>query len=291
MRGSRRVAADNDRHGWSARALQSVPSGAAAQVRPAGRRPIDRSRGSSARSRPAPVLLLLCFLRAAPLGWAAEPPPTDFGDFIPTLGHDFTRGLFSKKNVAPLLVGGLAAAAVHPFDDQWTPKDESGSVGSTGAALGGPVVLGVVGGSLIAVPFTKNARFRAFTFDVTQAFIMDAVVVQSLKYAVHRTRPDQSNNKSFPSGHAADSFMLATVLTHHYGKKFGIPVYALATFVAYSRVDKKKHFASDVVFGGTLGYVMARTAIRGHVERADKRIAWFPTVGRGCVGVSLALNL
>lgn len=63
--------------------------------------------------------------------------------------------------------------------------------------------------------------------------------------------------KSFPSGHAAASFAFASVIAHRYPKNQWLrwSVYALATGVSLARVGGNKHFASDILVGGTLGYV------------------------------------
>jgi len=62
---------------------------------------------------------------------------------------------------------------------------------------------------------------------------------------------------SFPSGHAATSFAFASVLAHRYPHnpwiKWG--AYGLATGVSLARIGGKKHFASDILVGGTIGYV------------------------------------
>lgn len=221
------------------------------------------------------------------------PPSTDFHDFFPALGANFTKGLFDSQNLFPILMAGVAISIVYPYDHKITREISpySDPIGQAGQILGGPVVIGVVAGSLIATPFSKSKKFRAFSFDLTQAFIMNTVVVQGTKYAVGRTRPNGGDNTSFPSGHAADSFMLATLLNHYYGKKIGIPAYALATFVAFSRVEKGKHFATDVIFGSTLGYVIGSSAIRTHHRNAQKRFAWQPMVSPHYIGLTLALNL
>jgi len=52
--------------------------------------------------------------------------------------------------------------------------------------------------------------------------------VQALTFTVQRTRPDGSDNSSFPSGHSASAFATTGVLQHHYGWKVGVP----ATLVA-----------------------------------------------------------
>jgi membrane-associated phospholipid phosphatase len=63
--------------------------------------------------------------------------------------------------------------------------------------------------------------------------------------------------KSFPSGHAAASFAFASVIAHRYPRNHWLKwsVYGLATGVSLARVGGKKHFASDILVGGTLGYV------------------------------------
>lgn len=78
-------------------------------------------------------------------------------------------------------------------------------------------------------------------------------VVEVLKASVHKTRPDGSDNKSFPSGHAAVSFSAAQYLQMKGGWEYGAPAYAVASYVAYARVDAKKHYWADVVAGGAIG--------------------------------------
>ena len=63
--------------------------------------------------------------------------------------------------------------------------------------------------------------------------------------------------KSFPSGHAAASFAFASVIAHRYPNNRWLKwsVYGLAAGVSLARVGGKKHFASDILVGGTLGYL------------------------------------
>jgi len=87
----------------------------------------------------------------------------------------------------------------------------------------------------------------------------------ALKLAFDRQFPYTPNSKgkfwgggrSFPSGHSATSFAFAAVVAHRYPKnkwvKWG--AYALATGVSLSRYPAKKHYASDILIGATLGYV------------------------------------
>jgi len=58
---------------------------------------------------------------------------------------------------------------------------------------------------------------------------------------------------SFPSGHTSAAFQGASFIQLRYGWRAGLPAYAGATFVAFSRVYADKHFVSDVVAGAALG--------------------------------------
>ena len=49
------------------------------------------------------------------------------------------------------------------------------------------------------------------------------------------------------------------MLQQHLGYRAGIPTYALATYVAMSRLHDNRHFASDVAFGAALGVVIGRS--------------------------------
>ena len=95
--------------------------------------------------------------------------------------------------------------------------------------------------------------------DIVRAQVLSQVLVQGLKYTVQRDRPDHSNDKSFPSGHAASAFATATVLQRHYGWRAGVPAYALGGYVALARMAWNRHHASDVVMGAGFGIASART--------------------------------
>ncbi|MBR5060540.1 MAG: phosphatase PAP2 family protein, partial [Prevotella sp.] len=77
-----------------------------------------------------------------------------------------------------------------------------------------------------------------------------------LKHSIHEWRPDHSDRRSFPSGHAAIVFAGATSLHKEYGKRnawISVGGYALATFVAIDRVAKDRHHWYDVTAGAAIG--------------------------------------
>ncbi|HZP32666.1 MAG TPA: phosphatase PAP2 family protein [Candidatus Acidoferrales bacterium] len=65
---------------------------------------------------------------------------------------------------------------------------------------------------------------------------------------------------SFPSGHAAAAFSIATVMARRYGKHKWVPwiSYGLAGLISVSRVPDMAHFPSDVFVGAALGYTITR---------------------------------
>jgi undecaprenyl-diphosphatase len=91
----------------------------------------------------------------------------------------------------------------------------------------------------------------------------------ALKYEVLRPRPfvalgtelrvsaDEVQairpNSSFPSGHAANAFMLATLLAALLRRGLWPLWYGLASLVALSRVYLGLHYPGDVLAGATLG--------------------------------------
>jgi membrane-associated phospholipid phosphatase len=97
---------------------------------------------------------------------------------------------------------------------------------------------------------------------MSQAIIVDGIWTFAIKLAAQRERPNMENNKSFPSGHASEAFAWATVIGRHYGPKGGIPAYAVATFIATSRMAKNAHWLSDVVAGSALGFGIGRAVVR-----------------------------
>ena len=200
----------------------------------------------------------------------SETPDTDFHRFLRDYGFNITLGMFSERNVAPFAVGFTATTAFGTQDDEVRDAVEGKTSGSLGQFIGGPAVIWpLVGGSVLISQFTENRKFRAFAYDLTQGILVDETYVRTVKYAVDRTRPN-GERYSFPSGHTSNSFVVATVLDHYYGHKWGIPVYTVAALIGASRIAKGKHYLSDTIAGATIGYLAARTAIHTHTRQGTR---------------------
>jgi membrane-associated phospholipid phosphatase len=193
------------------------------------------------------------------------------GRFFPNLFRG-TIGIASTDNIKPLLIGGGATGIGAIFDDEvadWIADPEHGF----GTSLEDGAAPAVVGASVAVLFATGRAadgpRYRAMTYDLMHAFLINAGYTTLLKEVVQRERPNGDDQLSFPSGHASNAFTLAAVAERHYGWKVGLPAYTLASLVAVSRLQRNKHYLSDVMAGATLGYIVGRTVVRVNGQALD----------------------
>jgi membrane-associated phospholipid phosphatase len=105
----------------------------------------------------------------------------------------------------------------------------------------------------IATATIKHDRQGQIQF--LKSLATNAVLTGGLKASIDKRRPDGDCCDSFPSGHTSFAFMGASFLHKRYGRKYAIPVYAAASFVAYSRVVSDRHYVEDVVAGAAIGYL------------------------------------
>lgn len=90
------------------------------------------------------------------------------------------------------------------------------------------------------------------TLELGESAALAMGATYTLKFAIDKTRPN-GENQSFPSGHATLSFASAEFMRKRYGWEYGLPAYALAAFVAYSRVEAGRHYTIDVIGGAAIG--------------------------------------
>ena len=85
-----------------------------------------------------------------------------------------------------------------------------------------------------------------------KSYIVTAGTTQLLKITTRKLRPDKSNYLSFPSGHTSSAFSGASFVHFQYGFKYSIPLYFLAAYTGYSRVESERHYTEDVLAGAGL---------------------------------------
>ena len=113
----------------------------------------------------------------------------------------------------------------------------------------------------------KRGRITIVVLIIAASF-SDAICFQIIKPWVGRIRPShefyeyinllvsKGGKYSFPSNHAANSFVFATVLSYFYDKN-RISLYILASTIAFSRVYVGVHYPLDIIFGSIIGYTIS----------------------------------
>jgi membrane-associated phospholipid phosphatase len=119
-----------------------------------------------------------------------------------------------------------------------------------------------------------NPRARDTARLGIEALIDAEITVNIIKQATQRPRPTEKDRRgrfwdggdSFPSGHAINSWALATVVAHEFPRPIIIPItaYGLASVVIASRFAGKRHFASDAVLGAGMGYFIGSYVYHKH---------------------------
>ncbi len=174
---------------------------------------------------------------------------------------------------------------------------------------GGLAGLGTAGAFFGAGLIFKDHRARDTGYLAASAILQGFVVDSFLKAMAGRRRPSVADGEdhwygpaglfkrfeagmsdsyvSFPSGHAAAAFSLATVVALQYRHTGWVPVaaYAIAAGVGLSRMAMDRHWASDAAVGALVGHLVARLVVRNH----NKRRHIVP--GLACTGRGVALSV
>ncbi len=115
----------------------------------------------------------------------------------------------------------------------------------------GDTFLIVLPTATLATTFIMNDKKGSWQF--AKSLVLTGVLTYGLKFIVNKERPDMSNDNSFPSGHTSTTFQSASFIHTRYGLKYSVPVYALAGFTAFSRIDAEKHDILDIIAGAVIG--------------------------------------
>jgi undecaprenyl-diphosphatase len=123
---------------------------------------------------------------------------------------------------------------------------------------------------IAAIVIMLVGRLRGIRFlvlAVVSVVVADAIGTQIFKYSLLRARPcialaevrllvGCTHLPSFPSNHAVNASVLATLATLHMPRLW-LPAVAMAFLVGYSRVYVGAHYPLDVLAGSMLGIVVA----------------------------------
>ena len=222
---------------------------------------------------------------------AKEPPTpehTGLRALLFNLGED-VKHLPSLQNAYIAMIGGGLAAAVHPADQGLNARlishyDVVNTAFAPGKYIGNtPEQIALSLGTYAFGRIFDEPKTSHLGMDLVQAQILTELLVEPLKFATRRERPDGSNRQSFPSGHAAITFATATVIERHLGWRKSVLGYAIASYVAASRLHDNRHYLSDVIFGAAVGSIAGRTV----VHHASDYWAVMPVAVPGGIALSV----
>ncbi len=165
----------------------------------------------------------------------------------------------------------------------------------------GAISFPVLGAFYLYGYFGENAKAERTALIAAESFLITGLFTTVLKTAAGRHRPSTGDSStsfdgfttdhhSFPSGHSATVFAIATVIANEYEDAPYIkPIsYGIATMAGLSRINDKKHWASDVFFGAALGYFTSKTLLRLHSNKKGQHFTIYPRADRQGGGVVLA---
>ena len=114
----------------------------------------------------------------------------------------------------------------------------------------------------------------------SKSFLTTLGTTYALNYSINTEGPSGESH-SFPSGHTSLAFSGASFLQRRYGWKYGIPAYAAASFVGWSRIESENHYLKDVLAGAALGIISTYIFTIPH----QKRIVTTSFVNGGQYGI------
>ncbi|MCD6576044.1 MAG: phosphatase PAP2 family protein [Nanoarchaeota archaeon] len=131
---------------------------------------------------------------------------------------------------------------------------------------------------VITIAFLKK---KTPALVLSGAILANTVVVAALKFIIKRQRTGMIldlpmlpySKYSFPSGHTAMAFLLATILAKEH-PKYTIYLFAIAIATGISRLYLGLHYLSDVVAGAIIGILIGAifNFYSGQIKKLGEKI-------------------
>jgi hypothetical protein len=148
--------------------------------------------------------------------------------------------------------------------------DVTNELGNVWYVIPGTVLL--TGTSLL----TENRKFQDAAFTSLQSVLIADGISGIIKYTIGRSRPETgrgphhfkpfSGNVSFPSGHTTTAFAWITPWVLYYPNVFTYALFILPVGTGLARMATDKHWATDVLAGAFIGFMVAYLLQKWHVK-------------------------
>ena len=253
------------------------------------------------------LLLCLTFLTVE-VGFGQDRASPNKSRFLRWSYQDAADWVETTDRKRLLRTAGFVAALVplSALDEEVseTTKDwDSGLFGDflDGANEAGSLIVPLIPTGIFLVSLaTDDARFQDAAFTSLQALIYTNVISFTVKSFIGRARPTDGKgahhfdpfselDASFPSGHTATAFAILSPWAFYYPHVVTYGLLVIGGGAAVARMQRQKHWLTDVLAGGALGVSMAYWLSRKHQGRLSNRSVT-PVIGPGAVGLTLQLT-
>ncbi|MCG8607142.1 phosphatase PAP2 family protein [bacterium] len=147
---------------------------------------------------------------------------------------------------------------------------------------------------------TDNDKFQDAAFTSLQSVVYANLIGFSIKSLVGRGRPEDGHgahhfdpfselDASFPSGHTATAFAILSPWAFYYPNVVTYGVLIVGGGAAVARVQRQRHWMTDVLGGGALGLSTAYWLSRKHQGRMTN-LTVVPVVRPGTMGLTMQVT-
>ena len=175
----------------------------------------------------------------------------------------------SAATAALIATDRRSSGALGPSQTRQDVSDGISHLGAPYSTFGASGLMWAVG------RWNHKERLQRTGYESVEALADSSIVILALKAATNRQRPTSDDHdgafweggKSFPSGHAIMSWTMASVVAHEYRNPWiQAAAYGTAGAVSAARFAGKNHFASDLLVGSIVGYLVGRYVVHRHHE-------------------------
>ena len=152
----------------------------------------------------------------------------------------------------------------------------------------------------------KNKKLLQTTGLISESFLFSLLISGTTKLILGRSRPymnkgskdfnffsfsDNKDFRSMPSVHTSSAFAMITVITTQYNYWWvKVPSYGFLTGVVFQRIHDHKHWVSDVIIGGLIGYSVAKILLEKYDRKNTASLFLHPFISTNRFGVYFYFN-
>ena len=196
-------------------------------------------------------------------------------------------GSWDGQRFATVAGATIVLAGLSFTDQAVSNRAMNWGAGAFGGFLDGTNELGGPAAALIPVVFFATSlafdhtNFQDAAFTSLQAYVYSNTIVIITKYVSGRSRPDEgkgphafhpfSGSISFPSGHTSSAFAIVMPWVFYYPGPLTYTLLAVASGTAIARIQRQRHWLTDVLAGAAISAAMSHYLFRRHQDAQNRQ--------------------